>query len=215
MRGWYKPWPRILITLPNGYIEMSYDFMVRGPRKKVNKILTIAKENNGWRLIDMRIVFFQFRNITVTLARFIEDAGSYLSKKPVKMDTGTLARHPGRECNVYLKKIAKDAGSRISYRYERDCVFQVNCEEGMGKTFAEYAMNKGILHSSSIKKGMLDVYTPEGARIIIAAMKEDPNFTIPQDMIEFNYDFSQVELSPCSKTLRKQRDVPKGKTLLG
>lgn len=47
MRGWYRPWPRILITLPNGYIEMSYDFMVRGPRKKVNKILTIAKQNNG------------------------------------------------------------------------------------------------------------------------------------------------------------------------
>lgn len=45
----YKPWPRVRIELESGgYIEVSYDYLVRGPRRKVNKVLTIAKKNHGW-----------------------------------------------------------------------------------------------------------------------------------------------------------------------
>ena len=53
MRGGihYEPWPRVRIELESGgYIEVSYDFILKGPRKKVNKILTIAKKNGGWKL---------------------------------------------------------------------------------------------------------------------------------------------------------------------
>ena len=53
MRGkiHYEPWPRVRIELESsGYIEVSYDFILNGPRKMVNKILTIAKKNGGWKL---------------------------------------------------------------------------------------------------------------------------------------------------------------------
>lgn len=47
----YEPWPRVRIQLMSGgYIEVSYDFILNGPRKQVNKILTIAKKNGGWKL---------------------------------------------------------------------------------------------------------------------------------------------------------------------
>ena len=51
MRKTYKSYPRVRIELKSGgYIEVSYDFILNGPRKKVNKILTIAKKNGGWKL---------------------------------------------------------------------------------------------------------------------------------------------------------------------
>ena len=51
MRGYYRPWPRVRIELKSGgYIEISYDFILNGPRKQVNKILTVAKKNGGWKL---------------------------------------------------------------------------------------------------------------------------------------------------------------------
>ena len=51
MRKTYKSYPRVRIELKSGgYIEVSYDFILNGPRKKVNKILTIAKKNGGWNL---------------------------------------------------------------------------------------------------------------------------------------------------------------------
>lgn len=47
----YKPWPRVRVELPTGYVEVSYDWVVHGPQKKVRKFMTLAKKCNGWKLV--------------------------------------------------------------------------------------------------------------------------------------------------------------------
>lgn len=47
----YAPWPRVRIEWEGGYAEVSYDFILNGPRRPVNKIMALAKKNHGWRMV--------------------------------------------------------------------------------------------------------------------------------------------------------------------
>lgn len=159
----------------------------------------------------MMMVYYVFKNTTVTLARFVENAGADLGGS-VRLDPDG-SRHPGSVCNAYLKRIAKDLGHRKSYGYEEGCVFQVGTDTSVGAEFVQYLMDRGVLDSSSLKNGMLDVYTPKGAQIVVAAMSNCPTKTIPEYMIQHDFTFKDVELPVSTKTLRKQKDLPKGRTL--
>lgn len=159
----------------------------------------------------MKIFYYVFKNTTVTLARCIENVGAALGGS-IRIDPdGT--RHPGSVCNAYLKRIAKDIGHRKSYGYKEGCVLQVDANSLVGKDFIQCLMDQGVLDASSLRNGMLDVYTPEAARIIVAAMNNSPNMKIPAYRIEWNFRFKDVDLPISAKTLRKKKELPKGRTL--
>lgn len=46
----YEPWPQVRIEWPGGYAQISLDYLAHGPRRKVSKIMTLAKKNHGWKL---------------------------------------------------------------------------------------------------------------------------------------------------------------------
>lgn len=159
----------------------------------------------------MKLIYYVFRNKTVTLARFVENVGAHLGGS-VRLDPDG-SRHPGSVCNAYLKRIAKDLGHRKSYGYEEGCVLQVDSSMPTGSRFIQYLMDQGVLDSSSLKGGMLDVYTPKGAQIVVSAMNNCPTKQVPEYLIEWDFTFKDVELPVSTKTLRKQKDLPKGRTL--
>lgn len=44
----YRSYPRVRIEHESGYIEVSQDYMERGPKTKVNKLMNLAKKE--WRI---------------------------------------------------------------------------------------------------------------------------------------------------------------------
>lgn len=47
---YYAPWPQVRIEHPSGYVQISLDYLVHGPKKKTSNLYALAKKNNGWKL---------------------------------------------------------------------------------------------------------------------------------------------------------------------
>lgn len=43
---YYAPWPQVRIEHPSGYVQISLDYLVHGPKKKTSNLYALAKKKS-------------------------------------------------------------------------------------------------------------------------------------------------------------------------
>lgn len=96
------------------------------------------------------------------------------------------SRHPGRECNQYLRKALQDPAVIKTFQMEGRDYIQVdkNITHNNGK-FIQLLLDRGYITPQTLKNGKLDLYSLKAATIIIRMMLGRYCFEIPPQCIQY------------------------------
>jgi len=156
-----------------------------------------------------KIEFFIFPSGAIfTVAKNIEDY-AHANGAGIRMDPdGT--RHPGSVCNHALQEILKDNSARRSLGItSADCV-QIRAAEA--PEFLEYLIDHEIIHKSSLKDGMLDMYSIRAAVSICKILLHRHWFAMPPEDMENFIVTERIHFMP--KKLSMLRERPSNSLLI-
>lgn len=114
-------------------------------------------------------------------------------------------RHPGSECNRYLRDIMSDPIAAKRLGIKSSDYFQVDVMDCIGnRAFVEWMISSKFVAPQAVKDGRLDIYTMNAARIIVSMMLQRPEVIRIEELeIDERANIFNVRLKP--KSLDKKK----------
>lgn len=104
-------------------------------------------------------------------------------------------RHPGTDCNAKMRTVIKDAGLRRTFRINEQSVVDVRVEDTpVNFEFMRWLVDNGIINSSYLKIGTIQLYTEMAVNALISVMLKT----------QIEYDIEDDEIWECAMLITKR-----------
>jgi hypothetical protein len=122
-------------------------------------------------------------------------------------------RHPGTDCNFKMRTVIKNAGLRRSFHINDESVVDIRIDDSPANAeFIKWMVSEGIIHSSYLRIGAIQLYTNEAVNALISVMlnteveydiEDDKFWEAPMIVTKRSHNFEKKKNKPKASLFRK------------